>query len=195
MRRSIPCVLALSSVPIFLACAAQLPAQTLPPTPQSPDLLGIYIGMPAAAAKAQLQKHSSTPITMDGDPAQGFQMPISDVKNADQIQVFLTYAPNNPAVWMIIRTQLYYPSAGGPALSYQAVLDALHQKYGKETVSSDHPVSMILYWIYDANGKQLTSASAALQACDGGSYESYISMGPPQTLNDQQKTCYAGFLR
>ncbi|HEY1805494.1 MAG TPA: hypothetical protein VGG45_13550 [Terracidiphilus sp.] len=183
-----------AALPVFLACVSQAPAQSAPTAPpQTPDLLGIYVGMPAAAAKAQLQKHSTAPITPNGDPASGFEMQITDPKNADQIQVWLTRAPNNPAVWMEVRTQIYYPSAGGPPLSFSAVEDALHQKYGTETVASDHPVSLVLYWIYDQSGKQLTTASAALQACDGGMYESYISMGPPQTLNDEQKACYAGF--
>jgi hypothetical protein len=194
MDRFLKAVGVFALLPVFFACLSRLPAQSSPSgPPQSPDLLGIYIGMPAAAAKAQLQKHSTAPITPNSDPSDGFEMQITDPKNADQIQVWLTRAPNNPAVWMMVRTQIYYPSAGGPPLSYQAVLDALHQKYGTETMSSDHPVSLLLYWVYDQNGKQLSTAPAGLQACDGGMYESYIFMGPPQTLNDQQKACYAGF--
>ena len=42
-----------------LACAFALHAQALPPTPHTPDLLGIYPGMPLNEAQATLQKHSS----------------------------------------------------------------------------------------------------------------------------------------
>jgi hypothetical protein len=56
----------LSRVPVVVLClvsigvAAALAQTPNGPTPQTPDLLGIYPGMPAAAARAQLQKRSST---------------------------------------------------------------------------------------------------------------------------------------
>jgi hypothetical protein len=52
----------LSRVPVVGLClvsigvAAALAQTPNGPTPQTPDLLGIYPGMPAAAARAQLQK-------------------------------------------------------------------------------------------------------------------------------------------
>jgi hypothetical protein len=173
---------------------AQSPAQNLPAVPHTPDVLGLYTSMPYQPARLQLQKHSTTVQVAPGaDPGVSFNLHISDPKNLDMIDVYLTQPPNNSSVWMITRAWVYYPGAGGPPLALNTLVGALHDKYGKETMSSDHPVSLVLYWIYDQSGKLLTTAPAALQACDGGQYMSYISMGPPQTMNDQQKTCYASF--
>ncbi len=184
------CVGVVAAFVFAVSTSAQAP---LPPTPKTPDLLGIYPGMAYQAARAQLQKHAANvAITPASNPALGFGMQITDPRNPDQIDVWFTQEPNDSNVWMITRAQIYYPGAGGPPLSFSAVLSALHDKCGKETMSSDHPVSLILYWIYDQSGKLLGTAPAGLQACDGGQYMGYIS-GPPQTLNDQQKACYASY--
>jgi hypothetical protein len=174
--------------------ATQSSAQSMPAASKTPDLLGLYTGMPYQAARAQLQTHSTTVQVAPGsDPSLSFNLQISDPKNPDMIDVYLTQPPNDSSVWMVTRAWVYYPGAGGPPLTLANLEDALHSKYGKETMSSDHPTTLVLYWIYDQSGKLLTTAPAALQACDGGQYMSYISMGPPQTLNDQQKSCYASY--
>jgi hypothetical protein len=173
--------------------AASAPAQNPSPAPTTPDLLGIYLGMPAAAARTQLQKHASDPITNASQPSAGFSMIVPDPKNQDQITVWLTQPPNNATVWMVSRSQLDYPSAPGAPLSASAVLSALHDKYGTETMSVDRGITSIYWWLYDASGKQITTPNPGLQACDGGDYLSYISLGPPQTLNNIQKTCYASY--
>ena len=179
---------------VVAGIAAQLSAQNQPATAQTPDLLGIYTGMAYLPARTQLQKHSTNvQVAPGGDPSVSFNLHSSDPKNPDMIDVYLTQPPNESSVWMITRAWVYYPGAGGPPLALNNLVGALRDKYGKETMSSDHPVSLILYWIYDQSGKLLPTAPAALQACDGGQYMSYISMGPPQTMNDQQKTCYASF--
>ena len=68
----------------------------------TPDLLGIYPGMPSAAAQAQLQKHSDSVNVQPS--ATGFALAFPDPKNRDQITVYLTQPPNDPpAVWMIQR--------------------------------------------------------------------------------------------
>ena len=176
---------------LAVSTSAQAP---LPPTPKTPDLLGIYTGMPYQAARAQLQKHAANvAITPASDPALGFGMQITDPKNPDQIDVWFTQEPNDSTVWMMTRAWVYYPGAGGSPIVLNNLIGSLRDKYGKETMSSDHPVSLILYWIYDQSGKLLATAPEGLQACDGGQYMSYISKGPPQTMNDQQKTCYALF--
>ena len=43
---------------VAISMALPVRAQSLPATPQTPDLLGIYPGMPNLAARNQLQKHS-----------------------------------------------------------------------------------------------------------------------------------------
>jgi hypothetical protein len=177
----------------LLLVAASSPAQNTSPAPTTPDLLGIYVGMPVAAARAQLQKHASDPITNASQPSLGFSMIVPDPKNQDQITVWLTQSPNAPAVWMVSRSQLDYPSAPGAPLSASAVLTALHGKYGTETMSVDRGITSIYWWLYDSSGKQITTPNPSLEICDGGDYLSYISLGPPQTLNNFQKTCYGSY--
>jgi len=178
----------------FAGIPVQLASQSRPAASQSPDLLGIYTGMPYLAARTQLQKHSTTvQVSPGSDPSLSFNLHISDPTNPDMIDVYLTQPPNDSTVWMMTRAWVYYPGAGGPSIVLNDLVGALRDKYGKETMSSDHPVSLILYWIYDQSGKLLATAPTGLQACDGGQYMSYISKGPPQTMNDQQKICYSSF--
>ena len=69
-------------------------------------LAGIYPGMPAAAARAQLQKRSSTlnVLTM-GNPPDYFLLTIPDPMISESISVYVTAEPNDPAVWLIQRSQ------------------------------------------------------------------------------------------
>src|SRR5260221_3070418 len=132
--RVLPVCLAL----VFIGLAALTPAQNLPATPHTPDLLGIYPGMPANEARAMLQKHSTTVYVKTGSPPEsGFGLAITDPKNPDLINVDLIREPNDPNVWLITRSWVYYPGAGGPGLSQEALLTALRQKYGKETLTWD----------------------------------------------------------
>src|SRR5262245_4177663 len=104
-------------------------AQTAPgPTPQTPDLLGIYPGMPAIAARAQLQKRSPTINVTTGSPPDGFSLNIPDPMVRESINVYLTSPPNDQAVWLIQRSQNF--SQQNP-MSENALLTALHEKYGK----------------------------------------------------------------
>src|SRR5690348_5200191 len=87
--------------------------------PHSPDLLGIYIGMPADAAKVQLQKHSSDVYVQYAAPADtGFGMSVPGMPT-DQISVSITQAPNVPAVWKIERDQSF---SGAKPLPRDALL-------------------------------------------------------------------------
>jgi hypothetical protein len=185
-------VISVCSLLALIAVAASSFAQNPSQAPTSPQLLGIYVGMPAAA-RAQLQKHSSAPITNNSPASQGFSMVVPDPKNQDQITVYLTQPPNDPAVWMVIRRVLDYPSAPGAPLSASAVLNDIHSTYGTETMPVDRGITATYYWLYDQSGKQLTAPNTALQVCDGGDYLPYIAMGPPQTLNNFQKACYGSF--
>src|SRR5712691_8020010 len=180
---------------VFTGFAALTPAQNLPATPHTPDLLGIYPGMPANEARAMLQKHSTTVYVKTGSPPEsGFGLAITDPKNPDLINVDLTREPNDPNVWLITRSWVYYPGAGGPGLSQEALLTALHQKYGKETLTWDRGGGgLFLYWIFDQSGKLQGAADPTLQGCDGNDFVTYISSGPPQAPNDIQKACYRSF--
>src|SRR6266851_4056877 len=113
----------------FVAGASPAPAQNLPATPHTPDLMGIYPGMPASAARALLQKRSSTVNVITASPADsGFGLRITDLKNPEGTNVNLTRAPNDPpTVWLITRSQSYYQGAGGPSLMLNNVLTALRE--------------------------------------------------------------------
>src|SRR5713101_1303046 len=110
----------------FVAGAFPAQAQDLPATPRTPDLMGIYPGMPASAARALLQKRSSTVNVTTASPADsGFGLSITDLKNPEGTNVYLTRAPNDPpTVWLITRSQSYYQGAGGPPLMLNSVLTA-----------------------------------------------------------------------
>jgi hypothetical protein len=78
-------------------------AQALPPTPHTPDLLGIYQGMPLNRAQAVLQQHSSK-LYVRRDPADSeLSLSVADTPNPDVINVFMTQPPNNPFVGMVTR--------------------------------------------------------------------------------------------
>src|SRR5215471_16331375 len=91
-------------VVILLATSLPSRPQSLPATPHTPDLLGIYPGMPVSAARAMLQKHSSKySVQNNARPETGFLLQALDIK--DSVSVDLTQAPNEPMVWRINRGQ------------------------------------------------------------------------------------------
>jgi hypothetical protein len=178
---------------LSLAAAAAIAAQNQSgPTPQAPELLGIYPGMPMLAARAQLQRHSqAAQVRTDSDPDSGFGLMIADPANRDQINVFLTRAPNVAAVWMIQRSQNFSPQS---PMSQSALLAALHDKYGKETLTMDRGGGgLYLFWIFDSTGKLLASADQGLTGCSGSSFINHISNGPPQSPNAIEQACFRAF--
>jgi hypothetical protein len=176
---------------VSIAVSVPMRAQNLPATPHTPDLLGIYPGMPMNAARAQLRQRSSKYQVVSHSVAEnGFGLTIPDPTDQDQIDVYLTMAPNDPAVWMIRRTQTY---GRGRPMAQSALLTALRQKYGKETLTADHGGGgLYLYWIFDLSGKLLSNADQGLTACSGNTFINNIVSGPGHgnTILDR---CYASF--
>jgi len=163
-------------------------AQTMPHTP---DLLGLYPGMPARAARAALQKHSAQFQVQDNNPPEtGFSLTVADPKHWESISVDLTQAPNEPAVWMISRGQNF---SGENQMSVQALLSALREKYGRETISQDHAGGgLFFYWIFDPNGRLLTSADSALTSCSGEAF-AVLMRGHSQLPTGPEQSCYRSF--
>jgi hypothetical protein len=156
----------LAGIALFWCVALTHNAQAQRPAavPHTPDLLGIYIGMPAAEAKAQLQKHSADVYVQydSQNPAQGFGLTLM-AEPYDQVLALTTLPPNAPAVWRVERNQLF--STQKP-LPRSALLDSLHQKYGKETLSRSTDAGHLdLYWIFDANGHLRSQADPGLMEC------------------------------
>ncbi|HEX3107305.1 MAG TPA: hypothetical protein VHQ22_22915 [Terriglobales bacterium] len=166
-------------------------AQALPPTPHTPDLLGIYPGMPLSQAQAVLQQHSST-LYVRRDPSDSeLSLSIAETKDIDVINVFMTQPPNAPYVGMVTREWSY---AGGPGMTADALLAGLRQKYGKETLTSDRGGGgLYVYWLFDHSGKLLASADQTLQGCDGTALVGMLKVGPPVQPSDLQKACFAAF--
>lgn len=164
MRRSLSLFSEFVVVLLLAGVTPPLPlaAQTASPASHSPDLLGIYTGMPADQAKAQLQKHSSDVyVQYASNAAEGFGLSVPGIPQ-DQISVSVTQPPNVPAVWRVERYQAFFNQK---PLSRNALLDALHQKYGKETFSRTPDAGHVqLYWIYDANGQPRPHADPGLTA-------------------------------
>jgi len=183
-------VFGLSLVSIGLATAgAQTPNG---PPPHTPDLLGIYPGMPAVAARAQLQKRSSTinVITL-GNPPNYFLLNIPDPMISESINVYLTQPPNDQAVWMMQRTQNF--TAQNP-MSQNALMTALREKYGKETLTNDRGGGgLYVYWIYEQNGKLLSTADMDLTGCMGIKFINYVRDGPPRQPNTLEQSCFRSF--
>ena len=147
-----------------LAFIQNADAQRPTAMPHTPDLLGIHIGMPAAEAKAQLQKHSADVYVQydSQNPAQGFGLTLMG-EPYDQVLALTTLPPNAPAIWRVERNQLF---SNQKPLPRNALLDSLHQKYGKETLSRSTDAGHLeLYWIFDADGRLRPQADPGLMEC------------------------------
>lgn len=182
---------------LLLATSIQLGiavrAQTLPPAPRTPNLLGLYPGMPQAAARAELQKHSSTINVHTFTPAsKGFELTNPDASVREQINVFLTQPPNDPNVWMIQRSQTF---GGTNVMTQAALLAALREKYGNETFLNDKGGGgLYLFWIFDPSGRLLSSADRDLMNCTGASFVPLMmASGPPQAPTGQEQLCFKSF--
>lgn len=176
---------------LFLFGARLAPAQAVPaPNPRTPDLLGIYAGMPERPARAQLQKHSSTiNVKANFQPETGFGMFIPE--SHEQVSVFLTVEPNDPAVWMVQRTQTF---AGDYLMSQKSLLTALREKYGKETMTSERGgAAFFVYWLFDQNGHLLTTADQTLTGCPSDTYMNYVHYGLTSVPNGIERLCFGSF--
>ena len=153
-------------VALALLCSVALPhtaaGQRASSAPHGPDLLGIYIGMPADEAKVELQKHSADVyVQYAANAAEGFGLSLAS--QGDLISVSTTQPPSAPVVWRIDRTQQY---SNQKLLPLNTLLDALHQKYGKETLSRTRDAGHTeLYWIFDASGHLRSQADPGLMEC------------------------------
>src|SRR5215475_12590170 len=175
-----------------LAAAVTTSGQSQPPAAHTPELLGIYTGMPVNAARMTLQKHSTKyQVQNDATPEVGFSLTNPDPQTREMVNVYLTKAPNEPSVWLITKSQNFSPQS---PMSVTALVTALREKYGKETLTEDHGGGgLYLFWLFDQNGKLLTSANPALRGCRGGSFVIYMRNSLPQVLNEDEKRCYASY--
>jgi hypothetical protein len=178
----------------LIAAAVPLRAQSQAATPHTPEMVGIYTGMPVNAARIMLQKHSSSyQVQNNALPETGFSL--SDPQKGDVVCVYLTKAPNEPAVWLVTKGQTILRQN---QMSITALLTALREKYGKETLTEDHGGGgLYLIWLFDQNGRLLASADPALAGCGTGITVGYMmnfmSSGQLPVPSEDVKRCYASF--
>jgi hypothetical protein len=175
--------LKLSAIAGVLVTPAATWAQT-----KTPDLLSISVGMPANLARAALQKRMPGSIQQQDTNAGYFSLAITDPMNSENVRVYVTMAPNEPAVWMMQRSQNFYPQN---PMTKAALLDALRDKYGKETLTARG--GSYLYWIFDQNGRLLTSADEALTMCNGNMFVNRVRQGPLPSPPPIEKMCTDSF--
>jgi hypothetical protein len=155
---------------------------------RNPDLLGIHVGMPSNTARTTLQKRMPQSMLQNDTQGGGFTLSVTDPMNRDMVQVFVTMEPNDPAVWMIRRTQNFSPQN---PMTKGALLAALREKYGKETLTARG--GSFLYWIFDQSGRLLTTADEGLTACDGNMFINNVRNGPPPSPTPLQEVCLRSF--
>jgi hypothetical protein len=49
------------------------------------------------------------------------------------------------------------------------------------------------YWLFDQNGRLLTSADPALMGCTTGGFTLHMATGPPATATEIEQKCYRSF--
>ena len=152
--------------------------------PPTPDLLSVYVGMPQRAALATLQKRLPGSILSNG--VAGFTL--NDTKNPDVVRVYVTVEPNDPAVWLVQRTQSFYPTN---PMAKSALLSALREKYGKETLTARG--GSFLYWIFDQSGRLVSTADEGLTGCDGNMFINNVRLGPSPQPSPLLQMCTGSF--
>jgi hypothetical protein len=176
-------ILVLSAIAGLLITPIAIGAQA-----PNPDLLSVYVGMPANAARTTLQKRMPQSMLQNDTQGGGFTLSVSDPMNRDMVRVFVTMAPNDPAVWMIQRVQNFSPQN---PMTKAALLTALREKYGKETLTARG--GSFLYWIFDQSGRVLATVDEGLTACGGSMFINNIRNGPPPSPNPLEQRCYGSF--
>jgi hypothetical protein len=122
-----------------------------------PDIGGVHIGATSAEVTPVLQKlHPGAPLQTiangQGKPPSGVRLSVGTAIpiSADNILVDYTYEPNKPqTVYFIFRYVRYVQP-----IAKQNVIDALRQKYGKETESVTTGGIGItgMVWLFDEQG-------------------------------------------
>jgi len=172
---------------LVLAVAGLITSIVIGAQGPTPDLLSLQVGMPQNVARTALQKRM--PGSIFAITPTGFTL--SDPMNRDMVSVYVTAEPNDPAVWMIQRSQGFTEQN---SMSQKALMTALREKYGKETLTNDRGGGgLYVYWIYDQNGKLLSSADMGLTGCKGINFINYVRIGPPRQPNTLEQSCFQSF--
>ena len=103
--------------------------------------------------------------------------------------VYVTIEPNEPAVWLVQRTQNFNPTN---PMTKSALLSALREKYGKETLTARG--GSFLSWIFDQSGRLLSTADAGLTEHDGNMFINNVRQGPAALAHATRANVYTVIL-
>jgi hypothetical protein len=103
----------------------------------------------------------------------------------ENVEILFTMLPNQEVVWGVKRTY-FFATAERPSL--QNTLDALHKKYGPESMPPDPDPrnnTKAITWVYDGQGRPLGPRGAQLyRTC--GSFSNHFGNGDLAAVNDIQ---------
>jgi hypothetical protein len=140
------------------------------------DVVGIRLGMTVKdamlALKADNPRMTLSPFTREYEgltgpllfsvfgeeaptPGGPYNLPL---RAGENVEILFTVPPNQEVVWAVRRVY-FFPGAQRPSL--QNTLEALHRKYGPETLPADpDPRSYTkgIVWVYDGQGKPMGPA-------------------------------------
>jgi hypothetical protein len=152
---------ALSVVSCVLLSAAQQPAKPAAAPASGPEIRGLYLGMPEAAARRQLQSLSDSARVQSESPS-GFtilNLAIPGDGGSDFVRVLLTAPPQPPVVWLISYSQLFQNNP----LERGTFMQSLRGKYGKENASAERGTgNNLLMWLYDEQWQRTSSMDARM---------------------------------
>ena len=164
------------------------------------DVVGIKLGMTVKdamlALKADNPRMTLAPSTLE---LEGFTGPLLfsvaateaptpgpnslPLRAGENVDILFTVPPNQEVVWAVRRVY-FFPGAERPSL--QNTLDALHRKYGPETVPADPDPrnnTKGIVWVYDGQGKPMGPAGQQIyKTC--GTFGNHFGSGGLAARND-----------
>lgn len=166
------------------------------------DVVGIKLGMTVKdamlALKADNPRMTLAPATLEFEAftepllfsVAGTEAPTPGPNSlpsraGENVEILFTVPPNQEVVWAVRRTYFF---AGAERPSLQNTLDALHRKYGPETMPADpdprNPTKGII-WVYDGQGKPMGPAGQQIyKTC--GTFGNHFGSGGLAARNDIQ---------
>lgn len=171
------------------------PVQALTHTPvRGMDVIGLRLGMSPEEVKTALQAHDPA-IKMHEQYQELSRVPDSrylglisaessaDQRSSESVTIEFATPPHAPIMMRLARKAVYGQGAQ-PTLTN--TVDALTNKYGTPTVDdNDHPSIRRMIWMYDRNGRKMTSAPANMaQRCT-----SMVPMVVFQQLQGEDTEC------
>ena len=165
------------------------------------DVVGIKLGMTVRdsmlALKADNPRMTLTPSTLEFEgftgpllfsvagteaptPGGPYTLPL---RAGENVEILFTVPPNQEVVWAVRRVYFF---AGAERPSLQNTLDALHRKYGPETVPADpdpRNSTKSIIWVYDGQGKPMGPAGQQIyKTC--GTFGNHFGSGGLAARND-----------